>query len=77
MSRTDTQQPIIAGVIAILVGYTSSFAVVLTGLTAVGATPRQAASGLFALCLAVGIVNIVAALWLLSLIHISEPTRPY
>lgn len=58
MSRTELQQPISAGVIAILVGYTSSFAVVLTGLTAVGATPRQAASGLFALCAtqAVGMV---------------------
>lgn len=50
MSRPDTQQPITAGVIAVLVGYTSSFAVVLTGLTAVGASPRQAASALFALC---------------------------
>lgn len=58
MSPTDLQQPVGAGVIAALVGYTSSFAVVLTGLTAVGATPRQAASGLLALCLtqAVGVI---------------------
>lgn len=34
-------------------GFTSSFAVVLQGLTAVGAPPRQAASGLTALTLAV------------------------
>ncbi|MRJ78210.1 benzoate/H(+) symporter BenE family transporter [Aeromicrobium sp. SMF47] len=47
----DLQQPISAGVVAVLVGYTSSFAVVLTGLHAVGATPSQAASGLLALCL--------------------------
>lgn len=58
MSQTDLHQPISAGIIAILVGYTSSFAVVLTGLTEVGASPRQAASGLFALCAtqAVGMV---------------------
>lgn len=47
-----------AGVVAALVGYTSSFAVVLTGLRAVGATPDQASSGLMALCVAqtIGIV---------------------
>jgi len=51
-SGAGLQQPISAGVIAALVGFTSSFAVVITGLTAVGATPRQAASGLLTLCLA-------------------------
>jgi benzoate membrane transport protein len=60
MSRPDLQQPISAGVIAVLVGYTSSFAVVLTGLAAVGATPRQAASGLFALCA----TQAIGMLWL-------------
>jgi benzoate membrane transport protein len=60
MSRPDLQQPISAGVIAVLVGYTSSFAVVLTGLAAVGATPRQAASGLLALCAA----QAIGMLWL-------------
>ncbi|MFI5777443.1 benzoate/H(+) symporter BenE family transporter [Nocardia sp. NPDC051570] len=44
-------QPIGAGVVAALVGFTSSFAVVLAGLTKVGATPAQAASGLLAVCL--------------------------
>ena len=48
-------QPITAGVVASLVGFTSSFAVVLTGLRAVGASPDEAASGLFALCLAIAI----------------------
>lgn len=43
-------QPIGAGVVTALVGFVSSFAVVLAGLTAVGATPAQAASGLLALC---------------------------
>ena len=55
---TELHQPVSAGVIAVLVGYTSSFAVVLTGLAAVGASPRQAASGLVAMCLtqAVGMI---------------------
>ncbi|WP_457538552.1 benzoate/H(+) symporter BenE family transporter [Williamsia sp. R60] len=45
----------IAGVVTALVGFTSSFAVVLTGLRAVGASSEQAASGLFALCLVMSI----------------------
>ncbi|MBC9957977.1 benzoate/H(+) symporter BenE family transporter [Yimella sp. cx-51] len=43
-----------AGVVAGLVGFTSSFAIVLTGLRAVGADDAQAASGLFVLCLTMG-----------------------
>lgn len=43
-------QAVGAGIIAALVGFTSSFAVVLAGLSAVGATPAQAASGLLAVC---------------------------
>jgi benzoate membrane transport protein len=58
MSRSELQQPVVAGIIAMVVGYTSSFAVVLTGLAAVGADRHEAASGLLALCLtqAVGVV---------------------
>ncbi|MBB5914873.1 benzoate membrane transport protein [Nocardia transvalensis] len=47
--------PVGAGVVATLVGFTSSFAVVLAGLRAMGATPAQAASGLLALCVTQGI----------------------
>ncbi|MEV6771546.1 benzoate/H(+) symporter BenE family transporter [Nocardia sp. NPDC051030] len=43
-------QPIGAGIVTALVGFTSSFAVVLAGLTAMGATAGQAASGLLAIC---------------------------
>ncbi|GAA3628186.1 benzoate/H(+) symporter BenE family transporter [Microlunatus ginsengisoli] len=50
----------VAGVVAALVGFTSSFAVVLAGLTAVGATPAEAGSGLAVLCLVQG----VGVLWL-------------
>lgn len=53
-------QPVLAGVVTALVGFASSFAVVLAGLRAVGATERQAASGLLALCVVMGL----AAIWL-------------
>ncbi|MCH1867579.1 benzoate/H(+) symporter BenE family transporter [Nocardioides sp. CFH 31398] len=52
--------PLTAGVVAAVVGFSSSFVVVLAGLTAVGATPRQAASGLVALCVA----QALGMLWL-------------
>lgn len=45
-------QPIIAGVIGALTGFASSFALVIAGLIAVGASPAEAASGLLILCIA-------------------------
>src|SRR6195952_995648 len=45
---------VIAGIVTAVVGFTSSFAVVLAGLRAVGATTDQAASGLLMLCLTMG-----------------------
>lgn len=59
--RTPLSRPIMAGVVTALVGFTSSFAVVLTGLGAVGATHTQAASGLLALSLTMGVACIVLA----------------
>jgi benzoate membrane transport protein len=56
----DLTQPVIAGLMTALVGFTSSFAVVLAGLRAVGATPAQAASGLLAVCATQGL----GMLWL-------------
>ncbi|MFF3668212.1 benzoate/H(+) symporter BenE family transporter [Microtetraspora malaysiensis] len=55
-------QPILAGVVLAVVGFASSFAVVLAGLRAVGADQAQATSGLLALCLAMGILGIVLGL---------------
>lgn len=49
-----------AGIVTALVGFTSSFVVILTGLHAVGATDGQAASGLLGLCVVVG----ASTLWL-------------
>ncbi len=48
-------QPVLAGVVTAVVGFTSSFAVVLTGLAAVGASPSEAASGLLAVSLTMGV----------------------
>ena len=53
-------RPVVAGIVAALVGFTSSFAVVLAGLRAVGATPAAAASGLLALSL----TQAMGILWL-------------
>lgn len=52
--------PVTAGIVAALVGFTSSFAVVLAGLKAVGANQGQASSGLLALTLTFGL----GILWL-------------
>lgn len=51
-----------AGIVCAIVGFTGSFPVVLTGLAHVGASPAQAASGLFVLCLSMGLGCIVFSL---------------
>ena len=58
----DRLAPVTAGVVTALVGFTSSFAVVLAGLRAVGATESQAASGLFAVTVGFGLLIIALAL---------------
>ena len=60
-ARRPLSRPVTAGIVTALVGFTSSFAVVLTGLDAVGASPAQAASGLLALSLTMGAGCIVLA----------------
>jgi benzoate membrane transport protein len=56
--RHRVSQPVIAGVLTALVGFTSSSAVVLAGLRGAGASAAQAASGLLALCVVQGIMMI-------------------
>ena len=51
-----------AGLLAGFVGVASSFAVVLQGLIAVGASPEQAVAGLMALCVVKGLGGIVLSL---------------
>src|SRR6476469_6726418 len=53
-------RPVLAGLLTALVGFTSSFAVVLAGLRGVGASPAEAASGLLAVCA----TQAVGVLWL-------------
>ncbi|WP_316289964.1 benzoate/H(+) symporter BenE family transporter, partial [Clavibacter michiganensis] len=50
-----------AGIATAVVGFAGTSAVVLTGLTAVGASPSQAASGLLALCVTQGLGTVVLA----------------
>ncbi|NQX03591.1 benzoate/H(+) symporter BenE family transporter [Rathayibacter sp. VKM Ac-2856] len=55
-------QPLLAGIVAALTGFSSSFAIVLAGVVAVGATDAQAASGLLAVCVLQGVLCIVLSL---------------
>lgn len=52
-------QLVLAGVVTAVVGFTSSFAVVLTGLRGVGASADEAASGLLVLSLTMGVGTIL------------------
>ncbi|GLU87019.1 hypothetical protein Kosp01_17650 [Kocuria sp. NBRC 114282] len=56
-------QPISAGVVSALVAFTSTFAVVLAGLSAVGADPAQAAGGLMVVTVLMGLGSILLAVW--------------
>ena len=51
-----------AGLLAAFVGFASTFAVIVQGLTSMGASPAQAASGLAAVTLAMGLAGIVLSL---------------
>ncbi|WP_244488934.1 benzoate/H(+) symporter BenE family transporter [Devosia sp. Root635] len=59
--RREYLQPVMAGALAAIVGYASTFTLVLAALTATGASPQQAGSGLMSVCIAIGILNIVAS----------------
>lgn len=57
-------QPMSAGFVAAISGFASSFALVIAGLVAVGATAEEAASGLLAVCLGIAVVSTIGSLWL-------------
>jgi benzoate membrane transport protein len=63
MRQASLLQPVGAGLIAAFVGFASSFAVILKGLTAVGATDAQAGCGLMALSIAMGLAGIGLSFW--------------
>lgn len=56
-------QPASAGLVVAVVGFFSSFPIILQGLRSVGANDVQAASGLMAAALAMGITGILLSLW--------------
>lgn len=53
-----------AGFVAVLVGFTSSVAIVFQAATALGATPAQLASWMWALGLGMGLCSLVPSWWL-------------
>ncbi len=55
-------QAVFTGLLVAIVGFGSSFPVVLQGLAGAGATPAQAASGLMALSVAMGLCGILVSL---------------
>ncbi len=59
MRVLDLAPAVAAGLLAAFVGFASSFAVVLQGLAAVGASPTEAASGLMALSIAMGLGGVL------------------
>ena len=67
-------QPISAGVVSALVAFTSTFAVVLAGLSAVVADPAQAAGGLMVVTVLMGLGSILLAVWSLQPITIAWST---
>ena len=60
MKGSFSVQALAAGLLAAFVGFASSFAVIIQGLTTVGASQAEAASGLMALSISMGI----CAIWL-------------
>jgi benzoate membrane transport protein len=60
--RSTVLQPVVAGVVAAVTGYAASFAIVLAGLKAVGASPAEAASGLIILTGFQGLLTIWGSL---------------
>jgi len=62
MRRAFSIQTLATGVLAAFVGFASTFAVIIQGLTAVGASRAEAASGLMALCISMGVCAIFLSL---------------
>ncbi len=62
MLRDLSLSAVYMGLLAAFVGYSASFAILLAGLTSVGATEQQAATGLFVAALAMGLCSIIVPL---------------
>lgn len=62
MKPASIAHPIIAGIVGSLTGFASSFALLIAGLRAVGASEAEAASGLLVLCVFQGVLAIALSL---------------
>jgi benzoate membrane transport protein len=62
VSQVSLIQPVTVGVLAAVVGYASTFTIVLQGFEAVGGNPEQAASGLMVTSVIMGFLGILASL---------------
>lgn len=60
---SSISRPILAGIVSGLVGFSSAFVIVLTGLSAVGASRDQASSGLLAVSVVMGVCTVILAGW--------------
>jgi len=74
MLRDISFQAVGAGLLAAFVGFASSFAVIIAGLTAVGANTAEAASGLMALSMAMGLSGVLFSIWLKQPVSIAWST---
>jgi benzoate membrane transport protein len=63
MLKDFSLQAMIMGLLTAFVGFVSSFAVIMQGLTAVGAQPGEVASALLALSLLMGLLGILLPIW--------------
>jgi benzoate membrane transport protein len=60
--RSHLVSPLVAGLVAVLVGYTSSAVIVFEAARAAGATPAQTASWMWALGIGMGVTTLVLSL---------------
>ena len=63
MRRYFNPSHLSAGLIAVLVGYTSSAAIIFQAATAAGATPAQTSSWLWALGVGMGLTSLGLSWW--------------
>lgn len=61
--RDFSPATVVAGFVAVLVGYTSSVAIIFQATVALGATPAQTASWLWALGIGMGVTSLALSLW--------------
>ncbi|MCE8533764.1 benzoate/H(+) symporter BenE family transporter [Ruegeria pomeroyi] len=74
MTSRPPMQTVSTGLVVAIVGFFSSFPIVLQGLAGVGADTAQAASGLMFAALSMGLTGIVLSLWTKSPVSVAWST---